>query len=282
MNHSPRNLVYLGIASLCMLVAGCVTQGAASGGSAAQPATATVAQAAPATPPPVVALPYNEAIQLAARDLFTKAQLPQDQSFNVVIDPLVDGTTGMQSVATAALEQQVVNLVASSYPRYQIKPLNAANLATAPLVFIGTFTPINLQGKASGERDAYRVCFALADLKTGKIVSKGFARSQLEGIDPTPLPYFRDAPLWVNDRIVEGYIKTCQGTSAGDPINAAYLDKVSVVAGIDEATKAYNNKQYKESLALFTACSKTLRATRRGCTRASTSPTSSWGGARRR
>ena len=219
----------------------------------AAPATVAVAQPAPVAPPPVVALPYGDAVKLAARDLFTKAKLPDGQSFNLVIDPLVDGTTGMQSVATVALEQQVTEIVSNNYPRYQVKPFNAANLAAAPLVFIGTFTPINLQGKASGERDAYRVCFALADLKTGKIVSKGFARSQTDGIDPTPLPYFRDAPLWVNDKIVEGYIRTCQGTSAGDPINAAYLDKVSVVAGIDEATKAYNSKKYKDSLALFTS-----------------------------
>ncbi len=253
MNHSPRVTRCLQLVTVCCVVAACAPQEGVRSSSPATPAAVTVAQATPPPPPPVVALPYNEAIKVAARDLFTKAKLPEGQTFDVVIDPLVDGTTGMQSVATAALEQQVTELVSSNYPRYQIKPLNSANLNTAPLVFIGTFTPINLQGKAAGERDAYRVCFALADLKTGKIVSKGFARSQTEGIDATPLPYFRDAPLWVNDKIVEGYIKTCQGTAAGDPIKPDYLDKVSVVAGIDEATRAYNKKQYKESLALFTA-----------------------------
>lgn len=221
----------------------------------ATPAPSVVAASAPAPAvlPPVVALPHKEAVLVAARDLFAKAQLPEGQSFNVVIDPLVDGSTGMQSLATSAVEQQVLALVKSDFPRFQVKPLNSANLAAAPLVFIGTFTPINLQGKGTGERDAYRVCFALADLKTGKIVSKGFARSQTAGVDATPLPYFQDAPLWVNDAIVEGYIKTCQGTKAGDPINPAYLDKVAAIAGIDEATRAYNAKRYPESLALFTS-----------------------------
>ena len=213
---------------------------------AAQPAALT----APVAAVPV-ALPHREAINAAARELFEKAQLPAGQKFNVVIDPLVDGSTGLQSLGTAAVEKQVASLVSSDFPNYQIKPLNSANLSAQPLVFIGTFTPINLQGKGAGERDAYRVCFALADLKTGKIVSKGFARSQTAGVDATPLPYFQDAPLWVNDKIVEGYIKTCQGTKAGDPINAAYLDKVSSIAAIDEATKAYNGKKYQESLALF-------------------------------
>ena len=230
---------------------------------AAPAATASVtvaAQPAPSPSPPVaaapvaatpVALPHREAVNAAARELFEKAQLPAGQKFSVVIDPLVDGSTGMQSLGTAAVEKQVASLVGSDFPNYQIKPLNAANLSAQPLVFIGTFTPINLQGKGTGERDAYRVCFALADLKTGKIVSKGFARSQTAGVDATPLPYFQDAPLWVNDKIVEGYIKTCQGTKAGDPINAAYLDKVSSIAAIDEATRAYNGRKYQESLALF-------------------------------
>ena len=214
--------------------------------------TVVAAAPAPAAPAPaIVALPHQEAVLAAARDLFGKAQLPADQTFNLVIDPLVDGSTGLQSLATSAVEKQLIGLLKSDFPRFQVKPLNSANIAAAPLVFIGTFTPINLQGKGAGERDAYRVCFALADLKTGKIVSKGFARSQTAGVDATPLPYFQDAPLWVNDKIVEGYIKTCQGTRAGDPINPDYLDKVAAIAGIDEAVRSYNGKKYQESLALF-------------------------------
>lgn len=241
----------------CVSLLGCSTSEPVK--TDAQPTAAAVTNVAPApaaapAPPPIpVALPHQEAVLAAARELFDKAQLPADQKFSVVIDPLVDGSTGLQSLATAAVEKQVVSLVGSDFPRYQVKPLNSANLAALPLVFIGTFTPINLQGKGAGERDAYRVCFALADLKTGKIVSKGFARSQIAGVDPTPLPYFQDAPLWVNDKIVEGYIKTCQGTKAGDPINAAYLDKVVAIAAIDEATRAYNSKRYQESLALFSS-----------------------------
>ena len=256
----PRTRWWLTLAAGAAL-AGCMTsepvKNEPTSVVVAPPPAATTVVAAPAptpsAPPVPVALPYNEAILLAARDLFDKAQLPADQKFSVVIDPLVDGSTGLQSVATAAMEKQLVSLVGTDFPRYQVKPLNSANLAALPLVFIGTFTPINLQGKGTGERDAYRVCFALADLKTGKIVSKGFARSQTAGIDPTPLPYFQDAPLWVNDKIVEGYIKTCQGTKAGDPINPDYLDKVVAIASIDEATRAYNGKRYQESLALFTA-----------------------------
>lgn len=245
-------------AAACALLLGACAAPEVPGSDAAAPAApaATTTQASappPAAPAPPPVLPYNEAVLLAARDLFGKADLPAGQKYNVVIDPLVDGVTGIQSLATADMEQQVVTLVKNSFPQYEIKPFNSASVGALPLILVGTFTPINLQGKADGERDAYRVCFALADLKTGKIVSKGFARSQTAGVNITPTPFFRDSPVWVNDKVVEGYIKTCQGTKAGDPIQPAYLDKIVAAATIDEATQAYNHQKYRDALAIYNA-----------------------------
>ncbi len=244
-------------ACVCLLIGACAAPDKGAETTAAPPpATTTVAPAAPApvaAPAPIVALPYAEAVQLAARDVFSKADLPAGQKYSVVIDPLVDGATGVQTAATVAMEQQLVSLVKDAFPQYEVKPFSAGNVAALPLIFVGTFTPINLQGKPEGERDAYRICYALADLKTGKIVSKGFARSQTTGIDSSPIPYFKDSPLWVADKAVEGYIKTCQGTKAGDPINADYVDKIVAATGIDEAMNAYNGKKYREALALYNA-----------------------------
>lgn len=256
---APRRALFAGLAA-ALILAACATPEAPPPAAAAPtpaappPATTTVAAppAAPA-PPPVVALPHRDAILLAAKEVFGNAQLPPGQKYSVVIDPLVDGTTHVQSLATAAMEQQVVDMVKSSYPQYEVKAFTAPNVATLPLIMVGTFTPINLQGKPEGERDAYRICFALADLKTGKIISKGFARSQTAGVDATPTPYFRDSPVWVNDKIVEGYVRTCQGTKAGDPINPAYVDKVVAATTIDEAMRAYNARKYREALNLFNA-----------------------------
>lgn len=222
---------------------------------APKPATTTVAPpppaAAAAAPAPV--MPYNEAVLHAAREVLGRAALAAGQKYSVVIDPLVDGTTGVRSAATENLEQQLTMLAKASYPQYEVKPFTAGNVAAMPLLLIGTFTPINLQGKADGERDAYRICFALADLKTGKLLSKGFARAQTAGVDATPTPFFRDSPLWVQDKAVEGYIKTCQGTKAGDPINPDYIDKVVAATAIDEAIRAYEERKYKDALALYTA-----------------------------
>ena len=49
----------------------------------------------------------------------------------------------------------------------------------------------------------------------------------------------------------EAYIKTCQGTKAGDPINAAYADRILTAALISEAIDAYNDRQYQRALGLY-------------------------------
>lgn len=211
----------------------------------------TTAAAAPPKPPVIVAVPYDDAVRKAAQDVLSNAKLPSDQKFSLIIDPLVDGNTGQRTVATASMEKSVVDMVKANFQQLDVKPFNNEVVSQAPLIMVGTFTPINLQGKADGERDAYRICFALADLKTGKIISKGLARSLPDGFDPTPLPFFREMPVWSKDSAVDGYIKTCQGTKAGDPINPAYIDAVLAASTINEAMAAYQEKRYKDSLALY-------------------------------
>ena len=246
--HSRRLPILPILAGL--LVASCALEPSSTGSPAPTTVAAPPAQAAAA---PITAVPLEDAVRKAAEDLFSKAPLAQNQQFNLVIDPLVDGNTGFQTQTTAKVEQSVIDLVKTGYPRIALKPFNGATLASLPLIMVGTFTPINLQGKADGDKDAYRVCFALADLKTGKIISKGFARALPGGVDATPQAFFRDLPIWLKESAVDGYIKTCQGTKAGDPIHPAYVDTVAAAAAINEATVAYDQKRYKDALALYQA-----------------------------
>jgi outer membrane protein OmpA-like peptidoglycan-associated protein len=219
----------------------------------AEQAAVTVAAPPPAAPPAIVVLPFNEAVKLAATDLLSKAPLGTGQKIKLVIDPLVDGNTGGETVTTAAIEKSLLHLVKSDYPQIEVKPFDGKALVDASLIMVGTFTPINLQGKADGERDAYRICFKLADLKSGKIVSAGFARARPDGIDSTPQAFFSEMPVWLRDPAVEGYIKTCQGTKVGDPIHPAYVDAIVAAASINEAKQAYNQKRYKDALAIYQA-----------------------------
>lgn len=213
----------------------------------APPPAATPAP--PSAPPPI--LPFDEAVLAAASNVLGKAQLPADARYNVVIDPLIDGVTGAQTATTQAMGARLAKLIQDSYPRYTVQPFRASTVQQGPLILIGTFTGVNNERKTEGKREAYRICFALADLKTGKLVSKGLAFARAEGVDPTPLPFFRDSPVWLDDAATTGYIRTCQGTRAGDPINPNYLDRVVTAATIAEAIDAYANNQFADALKLY-------------------------------
>ncbi len=252
------------VARVLSLMALASTHVALAGPAAAQtqsapPAAATVPQAAPAATAPAVApqlpppVPFDQALLLAANALFSKAAMPAGSAApaSIVIDPLIDGMTGIQTNTTRAMERRMVDLVKTTYPQFKVEPFTTAAVARAPVVLVGTFTPISLSGKADGTRDAFRVCLALLDLKSGKIVSKGFARATPDGIEHAPVAYFNDSPVWTNDPATQAYIKSCQGTKAGDPISQAYADRVLAAAFLTDAINAYNDKRYTEALELY-------------------------------
>lgn len=230
---------------------------AAPAAPAATPAAAP-AVATPVAPPPPPILPYDEAVLSAATALLKGAKLPPEGTaaqprYAVVIDPLIDGLSGAQSVTTRSMGARLTALMREQYPQYEVLPFSAANVARNPLVLIGTFTAVNAQRQTTGSREAYRICFALADLRSGKLVSKGLAFSKTEGVDPTPLAHYRDAPAWTEDPATLGYIRTCQGTRAGDPINALYSERIIAAALVAEAIEAYETGRYQASLDLYTS-----------------------------
>jgi outer membrane protein OmpA-like peptidoglycan-associated protein len=249
---------------LATLLAGCgglPESRPAAGASPGQPETAASSQppaaaAAPAPLLPPAAMPFDEAVLSAAHALLSKAQLPAagqgaQPRYTLVIDPLIDGMTGAQSRATQSMGARLTGLIREKYPQYEVQPFSAANVAKSPLVLVGTFTGVNQERKTAGSREAYRICLALADLKSGKLVSKGLAFAQMTGVDATPTAYFRDSPTWTEDPSTLGYIRTCQGTKAGDPINPLYVDRILAASIISEAIDAYGAGQYADALYLY-------------------------------
>lgn len=220
---------------------------------ATAPAPSATSTAGAAAPVLVPLLSFDNAVQAAANALFSSAQLAPETSRPavLVIDPLINGTSGEQSAATHSMESRIVELVKARYPQFDVQPFSASRVARSPIVLVGTFTPINSRGQTAGNREAYRVCLALGDLRTGKIIAKGSSRARMDGVDATPTSYFRDSPAWTMERATDGYIKTCQGTKVGDPINPAYLDGILAAGLMGEAIKAYELGRYRESLDLY-------------------------------
>jgi len=205
--------------------------------------------AAPAAPVGPTPLPLEQAVLKAATDLLADIgqKAGTDGKILLAIDPLIDGVSGQQSRATESMERQILRVVAKDYPRIAVVAFNSASLEKRPMILIGTFTPVNNAGASDGPKDAYRICLALADLKTNKIISKGVARATPEGVDATPTASFADSPVWVKDPETEAYIKSCQGTKPGDPIDRFYTDRIAASALISDGMNAYNDRKYLEA-----------------------------------
>jgi len=227
--------------------------------------TAQAQTAAPAAPPPAAAPPppptpvaFDAALLKAANDLFSKAKLEgAPDKVTLIIDPLIDGVTGAQSNATHLEEKRVIEPVKSNYPRFQVARFSSDTVAKSPIVLIGTFTAINNAGVAGGARDAYRICLALADLKTKTIISKGVARALPEGIDPTPAAFFADSPVFAKDVSTDSYIKSCQGSKVGDTIDQAYADRILVASLVNDGIEAYDAGRYRDALDVYQGALKT-------------------------
>jgi outer membrane protein OmpA-like peptidoglycan-associated protein len=170
---------------------------------------------------------------------------------SLVIDPLIDGVTGAQSIATQLMEKRIGELVRASYPRFEVAKFSSDSVATGPVVLIGTFTAINNAGQGDGPRDAYRICLALADLHTNRIISKGVARAVPEGINVTPTAFFAESPVYARDGATDGYVRSCQGTKLGDPIDPVYIQHIQVASVVSDGVEAYNGRRYRDALDLY-------------------------------
>lgn len=242
------------------------TQAPTPSAASAPTAPTAVAAVAPTTTatPPTPILPFEEAVLLAANRLFGNATIEPIAAstrsgatrFPLVIDPLVDGNSGFQTAATESMEARITQLLKAKYPAFDVQPFNSATLARSPLLFIGTFTAVNMDGSNKPGRDWHRVCLALVDMRSGTIVSKGFARAALEGVDMTPTAFYLDSPAWAPDPATTGYVKTCQGTKPGDAINPAYWDRIMAAAMVNDGTLAYNQGRYEEALDLYRGVSR--------------------------
>ncbi len=213
--------------------------------------------AAPPPPPPVQPVPFPVAVVNAANAVFSTAPAAAGERQVVVIDPLVNGVTGEQSVATQQIQDRIVALAQEKYPQFDIQPFSAATVSKGPYVMVGTFTPVNAQGQTAGAREAYRFCLVMVDLRAGKTVAKGVARARPDGVDATPIGFFRDSPAWTNDPSVKSYIDTCQATKVGDAISQTYLNGILTASLVSDAINAYDESRYREALDLYSTAERT-------------------------
>ena len=249
--------VFLAVALALMLTMGGCSDPGPRGGATP---TAAIVPTATAAPPLVPLMPFQEAITTAAEKMFQSFKKEGDTGatpLTFVIDPLIDGSTGAQSNATQFIQTQVVALARSKYTRFQAQPFTSAELDKKPLVLIGTFNTINKAAEMKGDRYAWWICLVMVDLISGRVVARGVARAQLDGVDVKPLDYFRDSPAWTEDGATASYVKNCQNTKVGDLVDPKYLDGLFASSLIAQAIEDYDNGQYQQALDLYRSAAAT-------------------------
>jgi hypothetical protein len=215
--------------------------------------------AKPAPPPPPTPVPtadtsersFDEAVAVATDSLL--AQLQQrpstkpDSKRGVVIDPMVDAVSAQQTATTYLLEQRVAERLRSS-SQLDVLPFQIADLSQAQYLLTGTMARV--PSSQSGAPPVFQFNLALTDLKNGTVVAQASSRARDEGLDVNPTPYYRDSPVVVRDKVVDGYIATSQ-TAPGRPADPVYFERVATATTVSEATVAYNSGSYQDALALY-------------------------------
>lgn len=240
-----------------VLAAGCATpDGATTPAPRPAPSTSrdeTPPAPAPQTPAPALsAAPFSDAVARAGERLLQDAQSAIGSGpRELIIDPLIDASTGQQTAGTVKMGEQLTALIKTRAPAWNVKPLSRSSLSGRPLLLIGTLTAINSRNAKDPTADAFRVCLVLIDLRSGKLIAKRVDRATLATVDAEPVALFRDAPTWALDRTALAYIKSCQGSSPGDTVDPGYLLRLPAAAVVNEAAIAYADNKPAEAYKLY-------------------------------
>ena len=206
-------------------------------------------------------VPFDVALDLAVDDLIAQTQrLPAFMTNmesriklgTIVVDPLLDSSTGQQNALTKRAEQRIITRIASRFKQFDILPLGVAELRQASYVLTGTLSPTGVE---VSDRGQYRISLALAEVKSGLVVAQAAARVNENNLDTNPAPFFRDSPVIAKDRVVEGYIRTAE-SKPGSSADAVYLERLPTSALLTDAINAYNGDRIQDALTLYEAAGK--------------------------
>ncbi|MEO6363588.1 MAG: OmpA family protein [Caldimonas sp.] len=180
---------------------------------------------------------------------------PKAPKRSIVLDPMLDTITGQQTETTLALERRVIQRIGNNHPQFEFMPFQAANLVKAQYLLTGTMSRVAAEpGKA-----AVRLSLALTDIKTRIVVAQASALAYETNLDSTPSRYYKDSPILIKDKVVEGYAKTTT-TRVGQRADPYYMDRIGTATVINEANSLYNAEKYSDALGQY----KTALATPQG------------------
>ena len=201
-------------------------------------------------PAPVAKVPmeFEPAIKKLADNLF--AQIKAGRGLLAgktvfVIDPFIDANTAEVNEMSQQIEQIMVRELRSAFPEFRVEAMTPQTLATATHVINGS-TRVD---RSTPER-FYRVSSSVVDAKTGVVAANAEVWVLNQQLKHAPVSSYRDSPMYLKDKRVEGYIATTL-TPAGELADREYFDSLPTAALLAEADKAFEESDYKRALAIY-------------------------------
>ena len=173
----------------------------------------------------------------------------------IVLDPMLDTITGQQTETTLLLERRVTQRIGNNHPQFEFLPFVAANLPKSQYLLTGTISRVS----AEPGKPTVRLSLALVDIRSRLVVAQASALAREENLDTTPSRYYKDSPVLIKDKVVEGYAKTTQ-TAVGQRADPYYMERIGTATVISEANTLYNAEKYSDALGQY----KTALATPQG------------------
>lgn len=165
---------------------------------------------------------------------------------SIVLDPMLDTVTGQQTETTALFERRVTQRIGNNHAQFQFLPFQSANLAQANYLLTGTLSRVPTEpGKPT-----LKLSLALTDMKTRLVVAQASALAREENLDSTPSRYYKDSPVLIKDKVVEGYARTT-ATAVGQRADAYYMERIGTATVISEANSLYNAEKYSDALGQY-------------------------------
>lgn len=167
----------------------------------------------------------------------------------IVVDTIIDATTGQQTRATQLAEQRVYERVSAKFPKFEVSSVRPEALARAEYVLAATMTPVK------NEKGVHRLNMSITEMRGALVIAQAAARIRDDAVDTTPTPFYRDSPALARDRVVEGQVRTSESTP-GKLADSVYLERLPTNALVNEGLAAFNRDDYERALPFYEEAAK--------------------------
>ena len=164
----------------------------------------------------------------------------------ILLDPMLDTITGQQTETTLLFERRVTQRIGNLFPQFEFVPFQNSNLTRANYLMTGTISRV----PTAPDKTTVRLSLALIDMRTSLIVAQASVLARDENLDSTPSRYYRDSPVLIRDKVVEGYAKTTT-MAVGQRADPYYMERIGAASVISEATTLYNAEKYQDALGQY-------------------------------